>query len=134
MAYADYHDMMRLAEELISRVVLTLNGGSYHVRFAPRGPDGKSEEEEEEEVIDFTPPYQRIHYMEEMKKRTGLELTPDGLQSEATIASLTNCCLKHNIPLPNPVTTSKLMDKIIEHFVEAEITKPCFIVDHPQVS
>ena len=130
MAYSDYHEMMTLAEELLSHVILTLNGGSYHVRVAQRNVDGKLQEEE---VIDFTPPYQRINYIEEINEQSGLNLTADDLQSDSTTISLTNCCLKHNIPLPNPVTPSKLMDKILEHFVEAGITKPCFIVDHPQV-
>lgn len=131
MAYADYHDMMTLAEELLSHVILVLNGGSYLVSVAQRGADGQLEEEE---IIDFTPPYQRIDYMEEINKRTGLNLTAGDLLSDSTTISLTNCCLKHNIPLPNPATSSKLMDKILEHFVEAEITKPCFIVNHPQIS
>lgn len=53
MAYADYHDLMDMTEELVSTMVHNIKG-SYKTVFHPDGPEGK------EVVIDFTPPWPRL--------------------------------------------------------------------------
>ena len=58
-AYADYEDMMALTEELISRVVLKVNG-SMRVEF-------------EGQVIDFSTPWKRVQMLEAIKEHTGLD-------------------------------------------------------------
>lgn len=41
MAYADYHDLMRITEDMISKMVFSFFG-SYKVKYHP---DGKDDEE-----------------------------------------------------------------------------------------
>merc|ERR1712071_437838 len=49
MAYADYHDLMKISEDLISGMVKAIHG-TYKVPYHPDGPEGPAFE------IDFTPP------------------------------------------------------------------------------
>lgn len=58
MAYADYEDLIKLTEELLSSLVKKIHG-SYKFSFNPDGP-GTSRTIE----IDFTPPFRRINMME----------------------------------------------------------------------
>ena len=51
MAYADYEDVMTMTEELVSGIVLKLNG-SYKLTHHPDGPGT-----ERELVMDFQPPW-----------------------------------------------------------------------------
>ena len=131
MAYADYQDMQSLAEELLSHVVKTVNGGSLLVDFTPRGADGRLGGKE---VIDFTPPFKKINYLEELNRCASLDLQPNLLQEPATVEKLKASFVEHNIQLPDPATPTRLLDKLAQHFLEAKISDPCFIVDHPEVS
>lgn len=58
MAYADYEDLIKLTEELLSELVLKVNG-SHILKFNPDGPGTEKTIE-----IDFTPPFRRINMME----------------------------------------------------------------------
>ncbi len=60
MAYADYHDLMNLTEDMLSTMVKQLTG-SYVIKFHP-DPDNS----EKVLDIDFTPPWRRISMMEEL--------------------------------------------------------------------
>lgn len=50
MAYADYHDLMAMTEEMLSGMVKDIHG-SYKIQYHPNGPDHPPVE------IDFTPPF-----------------------------------------------------------------------------
>merc|ERR1712003_571041 len=52
MAYADYNDLMEIAEEMLSGMAKAITG-SYKVEFTPMGA-------EEPIIMDFTPPFRRI--------------------------------------------------------------------------
>ena len=39
-AYADYNDLIRMTEEMISGLVLAIKG-SYKIQYHPDGPEGK---------------------------------------------------------------------------------------------
>lgn len=58
MAYADYEDLIKLTEDLLSEMVFKLTGG-YTIKFNPNGPGTKEEIE-----IDFKPPFRRIKMMD----------------------------------------------------------------------
>ncbi|KAH7647360.1 Kars protein [Cryptosporidium bovis] len=124
MAYADYHDLMDMTEELISGVVLETHG-TLKIPYHPNGPDGECVE------IDFTTPWKRFSFVEEIESSLGEPLKRP-LDSEENILFMIKMCEKHNIELPHPSTAAKLLDKLASHFIEDKCKNPSFIIDHPQ--
>jgi len=66
-AYADYHDLMDLTEDMITKMVMELNG-SYIVKYHPDGPDHP----ENVVDIDFTPPWPRVSMMKGIEDKCGV--------------------------------------------------------------
>jgi len=125
MAYADYHDVQKMTEEMISGIVKSLYG-SYKFMVHPEGPDGPEVE------LDFTPPYPRVSFVDEIEKQAGVTL-PRPLDGTECIEFMKDLCRKHEVDLPVPATCSKLLDKLCGFFVEDKIRNPAFIGDHPQI-
>jgi len=125
MAYADYHDLMDITEELFSSMVLNIKG-SYKIEYHPDGPEGKPIE------IDFTPPWPRISMVEEIEKKAGIKLGRD-FSDEATVKALDDLVAKLQLDCPPPRSAARLCDKLCGHFIEDHIIHPTFITEHPQV-
>lgn len=49
------------------------------------------------------------------------------------IKSLEDPVKKHDIVCTNPRTVARLLDKLVGHFLEDQITSPTFITDHPEI-
>jgi len=122
MAFADYNDLMRMTEELITRIVLKIFG-KLKVKF------NKSDGSEVE--IDFTPPYPRIPLISTLEKKLNITF-PRPLDSESTRLFLVDLCEKHNLEA-NPPTTARMIDKLVGEYIECDILNPGFICDHPQI-
>lgn len=75
MAYADYKDLIKLTEDMLSSMVKELTG-SYKIKFHP---DPSTPEKVLE--IDFSPPWRQINMMEELEKCLG-EPLPKDIESE----------------------------------------------------
>jgi len=68
-AYADYHDLMNLTEDMLSKMALKVHG-SYKFQYHPKGieePDNVIE-------LDFTPPFRRVPMMKGLQEAVGVEL------------------------------------------------------------
>jgi lysyl-tRNA synthetase, class II len=111
---------------LISGIVLKVNG-SYKVIHHPNGPDTPETVE-----IDFTPPFRKIPMIKGLEEKLSLSLPKDLTTLEAN-EFLNKLCLKHNVECTNPRTTTRLLDKLVGHFLEVDCLNPCFIIDHPQI-
>ncbi|KAG2529491.1 hypothetical protein JM18_002753 [Phytophthora kernoviae] len=134
-AYADYHSLMDTAEEMISGIAKDVTG-SYKVLYpADDGNNteqsGENENEEPAMVeIDFTPPFKRLPILETLEECLGEKL-PD-VNSPDSIPALLELCERHNVDCPKPHTCTRLVDKLIGHFVEPKCVNPTFLYNHPK--
>lgn len=124
MAYADYNDLMVMAEEIFSGIAMTIHG-SYKIKCKPF--DSVDDKEVE---IDFTPPFARFDFLTEIQKGSGKTL-PNDLGSEETRLLLEQICEEFCVECSYPRTNSRLLDKLAGHFIEPKCVGPSFIVGHP---
>lgn len=111
MAYADFFDLIKITEHMLSEMVKEITG-SYIIKFHP------DPENEPEKVldIDFTPPWRRISMMEELEKCLGQPIPAD-LDSEETNKFFDLHCKKHKVDCSQPRTTIRLIDKLVGKFL-----------------
>lgn len=128
-AYADYNDLMKLTEDMLSQMVMSIHG-SYKIQYHPNGPEDKDNVME----IDFTPPFKRIPMMKGLEEVLGVELPKgDALATEETRAFFDKLCKEKGVECSNPRSTSRLIDKLVGHFIEVNCKNPTFLIDHPQI-
>ncbi|XP_024521886.1 lysine--tRNA ligase isoform X1 [Selaginella moellendorffii] len=124
-AYSDYHDLMTMTEELLSGLVKKITGG-YTVSYHSNGYDSPPVE------IDFTPPFRRIEMVNGLEDTMGIEL-PKDLASEEANEFLKKTCEARGVYCAPPLTTSRLLDKLVGHYLEETCVNPAFIIDHPLI-
>ncbi|KAJ8570891.1 hypothetical protein K7X08_037863 [Anisodus acutangulus] len=125
MAYADYNDLMDLTEQLLSGMVKELTG-SHKIRHHANGLDNEPIE------IDFTPPFRKIDMFSELEKVANISIHRD-LSGEAANKYLLDVCEEFDVKCPPPHTTTRLLDKLVGHFVEVNCINPTFIINHPEI-
>ncbi|KAH0619749.1 hypothetical protein JD844_000695 [Phrynosoma platyrhinos] len=127
MAYADYHDLMEITEQLLSGMVKHITG-SYKVMYHPEGPEGQAYE------IDFTPPFRKISMVDELERVLGMKFpTVDQFETEETRKFFDVICEERGVECPPPRSTARLLDKLVGEFLEVTCINPTFICDHPQI-
>ena len=113
MAYADYRDIMRLAEEMVSAVAQEVLG---RTQISFRG-----------NTIDLTPPWKRVSMRDAI-----LEAGEIDINSHDTAASLIEVMRKKGLS-PNPQSSrGKLIESLLAHYVEPNLLQPTFILDYPR--
>jgi lysyl-tRNA synthetase class 2 len=123
-SYADYNNMMEMAEEIYSSMAQKFHGG-YKVMCKPFEGDTPVE-------IDFAPPFRRIDFVGEIEKCTGRTLPPDFSTQDAN-NFLDALCKEFDIECRHPRTTPRLLDKLAGHFIEPQCTNPTFVINHPLI-
>jgi lysyl-tRNA synthetase, class II len=112
-AYTDYNGMMELAEDLISRCCLAVNGTT---KIAYQGMD-----------IDLTPPYARITMNDAVRNATGADFFACATDEEAREKAK---ALKLEVK-DKTTTKGKLLAEAFDAFVEDTLVQPTFITDYP---
>ncbi|AQK64351.1 Lysine--tRNA ligase [Zea mays] len=125
MAYADYNDLMELTETMLSGMVKELTGG-YKIKYHANGVTNSPIE------IDFTPPFRRIDMIKDLEAMANLNI-PKDLASDEANRYLIEACAKYDVKCPPPQTTSRLLDKLVGHFLEETCVNPTFIINHPEI-
>ncbi|TBU03079.1 lysine--tRNA ligase [Hamiltosporidium magnivora] len=127
MAYADYEDLMDMTEELLNSMVKEIVGAesfSYHPLKRENRPDSVT--------LDFKKPFKRIYMLEELNKKLNLNLSGENLESKETLEILIGVCERENIRVGEPLTLTRILDKLCGVYLEPECVNPTFIIGHPR--
>ncbi len=111
-AYADYHGMMDLTEEMLVhvRAELGLAGpGTW------RG-----------QTIDWTPPFPRVTYFGALSAAAGLDVTA------APVADLAALAARRQVDVPANAPRAAYYDPLFGAFVEPGLIRPTFVLDYPR--
>ena len=111
-AFADYTDTMELVEELVSTVAVEVTG-SATVEYG-------------EHTIDFSPPWQRLPLVDQIKEQSGVDIL-----EHHNVESLQDAMAGLGISTPEKTSWAGLVDKLISTRVEPKLVQPSFLVDYP---
>jgi lysyl-tRNA synthetase class 2 len=111
-AYADYKDVMKMLEELVSKVSQRVLGREK-VKF-------------DDDIINFKPPWQRLSLREAIIQYSGIDFDkfPDADSLRAEM-------LKLKMEVDPQKDRGRLVDELISSFVEPNIIQPTFLFDYP---
>ncbi|MDK2820585.1 MAG: lysyl-tRNA synthetase, class [Clostridia bacterium] len=110
-AYADYEEMMKLLEDMVSYVAQEALGTTIV--------------EYQGDKLDLTPPWPRLTMLEAIKKYTGVDfsnLSAEEARKEAMNLGLT---IEPNLE------RGKIIFEVFEETVESNLIQPTFIIDYP---
>lgn len=111
--YANYVDMMNLAEELIVSSADALGGGRV-INY--QGTE-----------IDLTPPFRRATMSELVKEHTGIDFETISDEDARKQAKL------RGLDVKDTDTRFDLLPVFFEEFVESSLVQPTFVIGHPTV-
>lgn len=111
-AFADYHDMMELTEELISSLVKAC----YGTEEIPYG----------DKTLNFKRPWKRVSFYDALKEKTGIDLRTADLKQAAK---------KLHIRLPEnePAEDADILNEIFGEYLEPDLWDPTFVIDYPTI-
>lgn len=121
-AYADYHDMMNLAEELVEKCALAVNGNTSLVY---QGTE-----------ISLQRPWRRATMHSLVQDVTGIDFASYGNDLEAAKAAAMSFFEGHierhdtGTILKSP-SVGHLVNEVFEMVVEKTLIQPTFVMDHP---
>ncbi len=111
-AYSDYNDMMELAEEMISGLVLAIHG-KFQIPYLSH-------------TLDFTRPWKRIRFTDSLGEALGLDV----MQSDDR--ALCEAGERKGMNLDPSMGRPKILDELYSDLVEPHLIQPTFVLDHPK--
>ncbi|HEV8305210.1 MAG TPA: lysine--tRNA ligase [Gemmatimonadales bacterium] len=110
-AYADYHDMAALTEELVAALVQQLFGTALLERHGA--------------TLSFARPFARKDYFTLVQEHAGVDL------ARAKDAELRAVLKRHDAPDADDLSGAKLVDEVFKTCVEPKLVQPTFVFDYP---
>jgi lysyl-tRNA synthetase class 2 len=111
-AYADYHDIMRLVEDLF--------------RYVAHAVCGTTTISYQGQTIDFGPDWQRVSIPEAIVERTGIDIL-----RVTELAPLQQAIRDAGLRVENKPSWAKQVDELFSEYVQPLLIQPTFIIDHP---
>ncbi|MBI2866665.1 MAG: lysine--tRNA ligase, partial [Chloroflexi bacterium] len=111
-AYADYHDVMAMLEEMVATVCRQILGTTQVVY--------------QEHALDFTPPWPRIPLRQAILQSSGVDF-----EELREADSLRARLLTLGVAVEERLGWGQLLDKLISATVEPDLVQPTFLVDYP---
>lgn len=111
-AYADYNDMMKLVEDLVSGCAQEVLGS---MKFMSAGHE-----------IDVTPPWPRLRVWDGITQATGVR--PEDIQTDEDAKAIAK---KLGLKMDKAQTKGSVIEEIMGEYVEPELIQPHFLIDYP---
>ncbi|MDP7068295.1 MAG: amino acid--tRNA ligase-related protein, partial [Acidimicrobiales bacterium] len=111
-AYADYHDIMELVEELVEHLATELTGSTV-LRIDDR-------------ELDVARPWRRATMVELIEEAIGVALT-----LETPLEQLRAVAAEHEVPVKDFYGPGKLILEIYEKTTESSLWGPVYVTDYP---
>lgn len=111
-AYADYHDIMELVENLVAHIAEEVTG-STTVQYG-------------ENEIDLKPRWTRLHMVDAIKEHTGVDFWKEMTKEEAVTLAKEN-----GIQIEDSMTYGHIVNEFFEQRVEEKLMQPTFVYGHP---
>ncbi len=111
-AYADYHDIMDLTEDLVRTVSLKVRGTA---KVSYQGQE-----------IDLESPWRRVSMAQLVREHTG-----EDYDSWADAAAARQAAAKLGVKVDGDATRGKVLQAVFEDQVEDKLVQPTFVMDHP---
>jgi lysyl-tRNA synthetase class 2 len=122
-AYADYHDLMDLTEDMLRQLAQKVLGSTRVVSTKP----AKGDAEPEQVVYDFTQPFQRLTVFDSI-----LQFNPGLTAADIDNGNAARKVAKNlDIPLKDFWGLGKVQIEIFEKTVEHRLEQPTFITEYP---
>ncbi|MEO0085449.1 MAG: lysine--tRNA ligase [candidate division WOR-3 bacterium] len=112
-AYADYHDVMKLTEELFAFLALKLHGRTE----IPFG----------DHIVDLGR-WQRLKFVDALAQRIGAD------PLRLPVSDLKQIAARFNMPVGENPSRARLLDKLFTELIQDRIIDPTFVLDHPKVT
>jgi len=110
-AYVDYHDIMRLTEEMIASIAQETLGTT---RITYQGNE-----------IELAPPWRRLPMLEGVREQTGLDF------SEVSVDEARRMAERIGVALQPDWNWGQIVQEVFEQKVEDTLIQPTFIIDFP---
>lgn len=111
-AYADYHAMMTLVEEMVGEICLAVHGTTT-ISYQGR-------------ELDVRPPWPRIAMADAIVERTGIDIT-----RHTDLDSLHAAIADRGLRVDRKTSWAKQVDELFSEFVQPHLFQPTFIIDYP---
>ncbi|MFN3216978.1 MAG: lysine--tRNA ligase [Acidimicrobiales bacterium] len=112
-AYADWTDIMELAEHLIEHLAIELTGSAV-ITYGDR-------------EVDLTTPWRRATLIELIAEHAGVDVALD-----MPIDELRAICDRFEVPYKDAYGPGKLILELYEKTVEPDLWGPCFVTEYPK--